>query len=434
MKKRIKAWQIVVAVPVILFSIIMIASGFSLISDGETGSGVFGIVIGFFCILPAAAVLILPIVLKKNRKADAESQVKREAPPAPIARVPESNEQDTVVAAGHHDTQAITETPESSIRMPVSFSVSFEGLDGKRLARFPSDYFGIDVETTGLNPQHDRITEIAAVKVESGRIVDRFSSLVYSEVPIPPNVEQITGISNEMLSDAPTENEIIPRFLEYINYRDVVGYNVGFDIRFLKTAAERCGDFFCSDYFDVLPLAKKCLPDLKHYSLEDIARRLDIPVPVAHRALADAETTILCASALRSMISPEEKKRVAIENYDFSKIQVDYDTLKPTVDSVDPQNPLYGKRIVFTGELLSMTRAEACQYVVNHGGIAADKVTKGTSFLVVGDAGFPPNTDEAGSGKMKKADEWRSKGSAIQNITEADFFKMVSEYEKAKGN
>lgn len=434
MKKRIKVWQIVVAVPVFLFSIIMIASGVSLISDGNTGIGIFGILFGFFCLISAAAVIVLPIALKKHQKTAVEPQVKREAPPAPVASVPENNAQDSTVAAEHHDTQAVEETHESSIRMPVSFSVSFEGIDGKRLARFPSDYFCIDVETTGLNPQYDRITEIAAVKVESGRIVDRFSSLVCSEVPIPPNVEQITGISNEMLSDAPTENEIIPRFLEYINYRDVIGYNVGFDIRFLKAAAERCGDFFCSDFFDVLPLAKKCLPDLKRYSLEEVARRLDIPTPVAHRALADAETTILCASALRSMTSPEEKKRVAIENYDFSKIQVDFDALKPTVDSVDPQNPLYGKRIVFTGELLSMTRAEACQYVVNHGGVAADKVTKGTSFLVIGDAGFPPNTDEAGSGKMKKADEWRSKGSAIQNISEADFFKMVSEYEKAKGN
>lgn len=89
MKKRIKVWQIIVAVPIILFSVIMIASGFSLISDGKTGNGIIGIVIGFLCLLPAAAVLILPLVLKMNRKAAADPKEAHNEPPAVAVPVTE---------------------------------------------------------------------------------------------------------------------------------------------------------------------------------------------------------------------------------------------------------------------------------------------------------------------------------------------------------
>lgn len=107
MKKRIKVWQIFVSAPIILFSVIMIASGFSLISDGKTGNGILGIVFGFFCLFPAAAVLILPLVLKKNRKAAADPQEARSEPPVvsvPVTELPHAEREasrvsDTVSAS-----------------------------------------------------------------------------------------------------------------------------------------------------------------------------------------------------------------------------------------------------------------------------------------------------------------------------------------------
>lgn len=368
---------------------------------------------------------------EERAKAEEVARLREKAKAEAERKILEAKLREAEARASAAEARA-SEAEARPTRVPASFSISFDGTDGKKLTKYPSDYCCIDVETTGLDSTKDRITEVAAVKVRGGKIVDRFSSLVQPDIPIPPYIEKKTGITNDMVSKAPVEKEVIPSFLKFVGYGDVVGYNVVFDMRFIEAAADRCNEVFCSDYYDVMPLAKKCLPGLDGYSLEKVSSHLNISVEKFHRALADAETTILCASALRAMSSPEEKKRVEYEQYDFSRITVNYDAIKPSVDAIDPCNPLYKKRVVFTGELTSMTRSEACQYVVDHGGETSDKVTKGTAFLVIGEAGFAPNTGEGGSIKMRKADEWRAKGSSIINISETDFFAMMNDYEKSK--
>lgn len=154
-------------------------------------------------------------------------------------------------------------------------------------------YVVFDLETTGLSPYKDEIIEIGAVRVnKEGQIVDTFSTLVKPSQPVSDFIQNLTGISNDMLVDAPSIYVVLPRFANFAGDAILVGHNVTFDIAFIQQKAKIYKDMnFLNPYVDTLSLTRKKYPNLKSYKLQDLIKEFDLKTFAAHRALADVVAT-----------------------------------------------------------------------------------------------------------------------------------------------
>ncbi len=153
------------------------------------------------------------------------------------------------------------------------------------------EFVVIDTETTGLRPGSDRVIEVACVRVRGGEAIDSFQTLINPSRRIPPFIAQFTGITQEMVNDAPTAKEVMPEVMHFIGDAIVVGHNVGFDIGFLSYEAQLVGRAFPPDGLDTIPLARRFCSGLKRFKLDMVASHLNIPTVNRHRALGDASVT-----------------------------------------------------------------------------------------------------------------------------------------------
>lgn len=153
------------------------------------------------------------------------------------------------------------------------------------------EYVVFDIETTGLSPTKDKITEIGATKIKGGIIVDRFSQLVNPGINIPEKIVKLTGITDEMISDKPSIEAILPNFLEFIGDSVLVAHNASFDISFIKENCKKINTKISNAVLDTLQLARELFPQLKKYKLDVIAKHLNISLENHHRAVDDAEAT-----------------------------------------------------------------------------------------------------------------------------------------------
>jgi DNA polymerase-3 subunit epsilon len=150
----------------------------------------------------------------------------------------------------------------------------------------------LDFETTGLSPESgDRITEVAALRIAGGEIVERYVSLVNCGVRIPPFITSLTGITQQMVDTAPLAEDVVPELIEFIGGDTLAAHNASFDEKFLKAEGARLGHacrhagLVCS-----VKLSRRVLPGLPSYRLGELARSLGIAFRgTAHRAEADAE-------------------------------------------------------------------------------------------------------------------------------------------------
>ncbi len=161
-----------------------------------------------------------------------------------------------------------------------------------RKSQLPIDteYVAFDIETTGLNEQKDRITEIGAVLFEGGRIIREFNTFVNPEMHIPEEITGLTGIRDTDVEDAPKEKEALEKFLEFAGERPLIAHNASFDIGFLQTVAMRNHVRFHPLYVDSLALSRVLLPDLKKFKLDTVSNHLKLPKFNHHRASDDAMT------------------------------------------------------------------------------------------------------------------------------------------------
>ncbi len=149
------------------------------------------------------------------------------------------------------------------------------------------DFIVLDFETTGLDKVYDSIIEIAAIRFENGVEKEKYVTLVKPLLHIPPEATAINHITNQMVRNAPSEKDTIPKLIDFIGDSIIVGHNVNFDIGFLEIAAQRQGKNVQYNYIDTMSIAKKLFPDLPDYKLGTIAQFLDFDTSSLHRAEAD---------------------------------------------------------------------------------------------------------------------------------------------------
>ncbi|NEN22673.1 hypothetical protein G3O08_04025 [Cryomorpha ignava] len=153
-------------------------------------------------------------------------------------------------------------------------------------------YTIIDIETTGGNNKSGRITEIAAFLHDGHKMIDKFTSLINPGIPIPPFIKNLTGISDEMVADAPTFEEIASELDRFTANAIFVAHNVNFDYSFIKEEFRRIGRDFKRKTLCTVQLSRASFPGLASYSLGKITRELNIILENAHRAEADAWATV----------------------------------------------------------------------------------------------------------------------------------------------
>ncbi|NIS80047.1 MAG: DEAD/DEAH box helicase family protein [Anaerolineales bacterium] len=205
----------------------------------------------------------------------------------------------------------------------------------------------LDLETTGLNPDRDTIIEIGAVRFRGTRVEEEWSTLVNPGRPLDPTIKALTGISDEMLANAPRLNQILGEFRDFVGDLPVLGHNVRFDLSFLHPR----GLLQNNPTLDTFDIASVLLPTAGRYSLGSLASALAIPVRTSHRALQDAQTTRLIFMRLyeRALELPRE----VIEEVSIAGAEIEwgagwlFDLVLEQFESVESSTELPRKKLSF---------------------------------------------------------------------------------------
>ena len=176
---------------------------------------------------------------------------------------------------------------------------------GNQDMTFDQEFVAFDLETTGLYAQHDRIIEIGAVVLKNGREIERFQTFVDPERPLEKKIIELTGITDEMLRDAPKIEEVLPKFLEFVGGRVLVAHNSKFDTGFIRAECQRLGYEYNLTDADTLSLSQQLMPQLNKYKLDVVAKALSLPNFNHHRAADDANICGLIMTKLMPMLEEQ---------------------------------------------------------------------------------------------------------------------------------
>ncbi len=275
-------------------------------------------------------------------------------------------------------------------------------------------YVVLDLETTGFDSFRDEIIEIGIVKIRNGEIAGEYSTLVNPCMLIPKDASAVNGIYNEDVADAPKIQDVIHAVDTFLGDEIIVGHNVTFDLRFLKTAMLECGISKKVRYVDTLSVSRSTLPNLKDHKLQTLMETIGIKEEQSHRALDDAINT---HKVLRYCIQEKIMQNIAAQQERKKKKETEEaERIKKYSDS-----PLYDKHFVFTGIFVN-DRYELEEMVPNVGALLRTSITKKTDYLVKGDMSDSVNWTGV---KLTKAEEAIKNGSAIQIIGEQEFLELI---------
>ena len=226
-----------------------------------------------------------------------------------------------------------------------------------------TSYVCVDVETTGLNPKSENIIEIGAVKVVDGQVVDNFQSFLKPRKPLEDRIVALTGITDEMLADAPTGNLVMPLFAEFCGELPLVGHNLIFDYAFLKRAMLNEKRSFERKGVDTLKIARKYLPELESRNLGFLCQHFDI-THTAHRALGDARATVQLFEILKQRFGAKAAKE-GCTMFEPKMLVHNAKREQPITIAQKEQIVKYCARLnlVMEQDLNAMTRAEASRFI-----------------------------------------------------------------------
>jgi len=297
-------------------------------------------------------------------------------------------------------------------------------LKGKSLVKFVKDYVVLDIETTGLCPGFDDIIEFSGLRVRDNKIIDKYSTLIKPDCHISQFIEELTGITEQMLENAPSIDEVMNKIISFIGSDTIVGHNVNFDVNFIYDFDELIyRQPLKNDYIDTLRLSKKLIKDVPNHKLETLAKRFNKTYFPSHRSMNDCLATyeLFCHISEFANDNNLELKKLYKKRHK--------QLLMPcaNVSEIDEENPLFGRRICFTGTLATMLRKDALQLVANRGGIPSDSVTQGTNILVLGDVDYKDAKANKKSSKLIKAESLVLKGADLIIISETTFLDLINE-------
>ncbi len=301
---------------------------------------------------------------------------------------------------------------------------------GESLIKIEKDYTIIDIETTGLDPKYDSIIEIGALKIRNNEIIDSFKTLIYTDNYIDEFITELTGITNEMIKNAPLIDTVLVKFLDFIDDDILVGHNVNFDINFLyDSCLKNLNKYLTNDFIDTMRLSRKLNKELKHNRLVDLIKFYNIDIDNQHRALDD------CSSTYKIFLKIQEsiiQKYTTFDNFVLEmkkrKNTVKAKDITVNKENINEDNPFFEKEVVFTGVLEKMIRKEAMQTIANMGGYNRDTVTKDTNFLILGNNDYCKAIKNGKSLKQKKAEAYKLKGNDIEIISENVFYDIINDY------
>lgn len=213
----------------------------------------------------------------------------------------------------------------SKIRLLIEAGFNVEILKVKWQTDPNQTYVVVDVETTGGSSDFHRVTEIGAVKVKDGKIVEEFQTLINPGRPIPPNITQITGISNQMVATAPRFEEMAGKFNEFTKGAIFVAHNVRFDYGFIQREFQRLNLGYVRPRLCTVQEMRKNFPGLISYSLKNLTRHFNISLEQHHRALCDAKAATQLLFLVNGKRAPRE---VVIQADEYSSaFPPDFDAL-----------------------------------------------------------------------------------------------------------
>lgn len=172
-------------------------------------------------------------------------------------------------------------------------TVELQAYDSESRLLKELDFVVVDIEATGAKMPPNRIIELGAYRIRGGQIVDNFMTLVNPEIPIPRFVIALTGISNEMVKQAPLFAEVAPGWLEFVEDAVLIAHNAPFDTNFLNHEISRVypGHRMINPHLCTVTLSRRAVPGLANYRLETVADHFSIPIFDRHRAGSDAQAT-----------------------------------------------------------------------------------------------------------------------------------------------
>ena len=183
---------------------------------------------------------------------------------------------------------------------------------------FSDEFVVFDIETTGLSPASCKITEIGAVKVKNGEVIEVYNTFVNPEIPIPEEIIELTSITNEMVADARKIDEVLPEFLAFVGQRLLIAHNANFDISFIRAAAKSLEIPFENAYLDTVGLSRFLNKDLKSHKLDILAKHYDLGDFNHHRASDDAEVLSRIFFKMTEQMSEMDIKNFKELEHEFS--------------------------------------------------------------------------------------------------------------------
>lgn len=148
-------------------------------------------------------------------------------------------------------------------------------------------FVAIDVETTGLSPVANELIEVSAIKYDGNKKIDTFSTLIKPKVRIPYYITNITGITNDMVEEAPEVEEVMPELIEFVGDLPIVAHNANFDYKFIQNYSNN--SFTKNKVIDTVPIGRRLYPSLPNHKLGTIAKHIGITEDGFHRAEFDCE-------------------------------------------------------------------------------------------------------------------------------------------------